>query len=109
MIVYISSQCPNCQRVMDISRRAPSLSKTLQFKDIDTLAPAERSRLQYVPTLVDTHGREYVGSKVFEFLKQFESEMELEPAPFGMHGALEFSSFDDNGGQSERNLHYSSF
>lgn len=96
MIVYHSPSCANCRRIVDIIQRIPSLSNSVALKNVDTLAPHERSGLQFVPTIVDSGGRQYVGSKAFEYLKQYENEMDLQFAPLAS-GRLAFSSLDGIG------------
>lgn len=96
ILLYFSPNCPNCQRAIGIIAKIPSLKKRVMLKNVDSLSPAERSGLQYVPTIVDDHRQQYVGTRAFEFLKQFESEVELDPAPIGM-GRLEFASLEGSG------------
>lgn len=95
MILYYSSNCPNCTRLINIMRRIPSIAPRAMMKNIDTMPPAQLAGLQYVPTLVDDNGRQHVGTAAFEFLKPFHAEMELDPAPIGK--GLEFSSLDGPG------------
>ena len=94
----------NLMRIID---RIPSIKQRVVARDIDTLSPSERSKLQYVPTIVDNSGRQYVGTQAFELLKQYEGEMELDAAPTGF-GKLEFASLNGSG-ESEYVEHYGDF
>lgn len=96
MIVYYSQNCANSQRLLSILGRIPSLQRRVQMKDVHSLSPSERAGLQYVPTIVDDQGRQHVGSKAFEFMKQFDEEMELESAPPSF-GRLAFSDLEGFG------------
>lgn len=96
IIVYYSPTCPNCTRLLHIVNKVPSLKKRVDIRSVDTMSPAERSGLQYVPTIVDDAGRQHVGTRAFEFLKEYEMEIELDPAPVGM-GRLEFASLEGFG------------
>jgi hypothetical protein len=81
---------------MNTVRRIPSLqdARIVDVEHSPTLG------IEHVPTLIDERGRTYVGGKAFEYLKQFESEMELEPMQLGT-GSLAYGSIG-NGGE----LHY---
>ena len=96
MHVYVSSLCPSCNRFLEGVQRIPTLRQQLQVLDIDRLPPDQKVGLRYVPTLVDNYGTQYIGSKAFEYLKQFDGEVELDPAPMG--AGLAFSSLDNGGG-----------
>lgn len=101
--VYVSSQCPNCARFLSTLRRIQSLSGTTRIVDIDTLDESHRNRVEYVPTFVDGQGRLYTGAKAFEYLKQFDHEIELDSAPIGGR-SLAFGTLNDGDG-----LTYSGF
>lgn len=100
--VYVSSQCPNCVRFLATLRRIPSLRNT-HVVNIDTLAPEQRNKIEFVPTFVDTRGSVHTGAKAFDYLKEFDGEVELESAPLG-GGSLAFGSLTDGEG-----LEYSGF
>jgi glutaredoxin len=69
--VYVSSQCPNCDRLVKTLRRL-KLKATLVNIDQTPV-----NGLTAVPTVVD--GRQtMVGTKAFEWLQSYESEMPLE-------------------------------
>lgn len=95
---YISNQCPNCIRFLGTLRRIPSL-RTTRIVDIDTLPADQRSQIEFVPTFVDARGTVFTGGKAFEYLKQYDAEIELESAPLG-GGSLAFGALDDGDGLS---------
>jgi len=95
MFVYISSQCPNCTRLLHGLHRVPSLRGKYRVIDIDTLAPDQRASLEFVPTVV-VQGQHFVGSKAFEYLKQYDGEVELEPMGLGT-GALAYADVGGDG------------
>jgi hypothetical protein len=93
MKVFVSPQCPNCTRIVDIVRRIPKLQSIVSVVDITTLPPDQMGNLQYVPTIVTSSGQQYVGAQAFEYLKQYEGEMEVECAPSGLGtGRLAFAT-----------------
>lgn len=70
-IVYISGQCPNCDRFLKTMRR-------LQLKV--TVINVDHTRvdgLTAVPAVVD-RGTMMTGTKAFEWLQSFESQVPLE-------------------------------
>lgn len=93
LTVYTSSNCPNCLRLLDTLQRIPSLRGSTTVVDVDAISPSEVSRvgLTAVPTLV-AHGRQHVGKAAFEYLSQFNGEMELEAVSLGV-GNLSFGDF----------------
>jgi len=90
IVVYVSSRCSNCARVLDLLKKIPSLQGA-RVVDIDR-SPVQG--IEYVPTLVDQNGRSHVGSAVLEFLKQFHGEIELESVHLNASG-LSFGSISD--------------
>jgi hypothetical protein len=95
MKLFVSMGCPNCTRLMTDMARIPSLREKVEVIDIDHVPPEYKAGLQYVPTLVDNSGQQYVGSKCFEWLAQFQTEVELDFAPMG--GSLAFSDISGSG------------
>lgn len=91
--VYTSSNCPNCIRLLETIERIPSLRGAMTNVDVDRLPPPDLSRLglSAVPTLV-AQGRQHVGKAAFEYLAQFNGEMELEAVSLGV-GNLSFGDF----------------
>jgi hypothetical protein len=106
-VVYVSSVCPNSQRFLGSLQRIPSLRDTTKIVNVDHAPPSMHPGIEFVPTLVDSSGVVFVGEKCFEFLKQFNAEMEVEPMAFGGAGALAYSSIDAEGVEYSRN--YSPF
>lgn len=92
-VAYVSQRCPNCSRFLESVRSIPSLSQSLRIVDIDQTPTAT---VQYVPTVVDERGKTLVGSKVFEWLAQFQSEVEYQPMHLSM-GSLSYGSIHDGG------------
>lgn len=95
MRAYISQGCPNSKRLVDNIVRVERLRNSMHIIDVDQLSPDQRAGLQYVPTIV-ADGRQYIGSKAFEYLKQFDAEIELEPVSLG--GRLAYASVEGDGG-----------
>lgn len=97
---YISRSCPNCTRFVEGVHRVPQLKGCLQIMDIDSLPPESKQGLQYVPTVVDSSGHMHVGTKAFEWLKQFDAEVELDAAPDlfgGSTNSLCYAELDGEG------------
>jgi hypothetical protein len=99
--VYVSSRCSNCVRLLSSIKRIPSLQGA-RIIDIDHADKRSIQQIEYVPTLVDDSGRTHVGTAAFEFIKQYQSEIEYEPMQIG--GGLSFGSIDGGG-----ELNWSSF
>ena len=93
LTIYTSSNCPNCIRLLETVERIPSLRGATRVVDVDQLPPPELARigLSAVPTLV-AQGRQHVGKAAFEYLAQFNGEMELEAVSLGV-GNLSFGDF----------------
>ena len=87
-LVY-SPQCPNCMRFLDALKRTPA-ARDVVVVDLHTLGRDELSRLAAVPALVMPDGTVVYGTKAFEWLKQFEADMELDSFVAG-RGSLAFS------------------
>ena len=81
-LVYTSQSCPNCVRFLDALQRIPSMRGT-RIVDVNDMQPQQiaASGLTAVPTLV-VRGRMYVGKEAFEYLSQFNNEIEYEPVSF---------------------------
>ncbi len=89
--VYVSSRCTNCQRFVGALRRS-QVADSARVVDVDVAGPVRG--LEYVPTVADGAGGVHAGTRAFEWLKQYESLDELDPAGFGGAG-LPFSMVDD--------------
>jgi len=92
-VAYISTRCPNCQRFLETVRSIPSLQQTLRIVDIDR---TPHPNVEFVPTVVDNKGSVMVGQKVFEWLKQYQSEVEYTPMPLSM-GSLSYADLGEGG------------
>jgi hypothetical protein len=55
--------------------------------------------VEFVPTVVEAGGNTYVGVQAFEFLKQFDHEVEMEPAM--QFGGLTFSTLGGSAASCE--------
>lgn len=93
--VLFSPQCPNCVRFIDALRRT-SMATAVNYLDVTRLDPQQLSRVQAVPAVVTAQGQTLYGTKAFEWLKQFEGDVELEGFG-GENGALAFSDVDSLG------------
>ena len=71
MIVYVSGQCPNCDRFIKTVRR---LKLKVEIVNIDN---RKVDGLSAVPTVVEGT-RVMVGTKAFEWLQSYESKLPLE-------------------------------
>ena len=76
---------------MNTIRRIPALQDT-RIVDVETSAIPPG--IELVPTLVDARGKKYVGGKAFEYLRQFDGEIQLEPMQLGT-GALAYGSIEN--------------
>ena len=89
--VYISDQCPNCNRLVKTMSLVPSLRNRVRVVDISAVDHSTLSRIQFVPTVVLSTGQSMVGTKAFEWMKEFDGEVDLLPPP---SGGLAFSDLD---------------
>ena len=106
MQIYYSENCPNCTRLLHIEKKIASLQGS-ELIDVDRTHPGHRVGIEYVPTIVDGN-RRYVGTEVFDFMKSFEQELDLEPAPEFTGNSL-YSSIDDDGAESTYVAGYGDF
>lgn len=93
-LVY-STQCTNCSRFMDALSRTPMASQ-VNLVDVVTLNPTQVARVQAVPALITPQGTTMYGTQAFEWLKQYEADVELEGFTVG-NGSLAFSEVDSRG------------
>lgn len=91
-LVY-SQQCPNCIRFIDALQRT-SVADRVVMVDVAQLTQEQLATITAVPTLVTPEGQTVHGTRAFEWLKQYEGDVELE-AFCGGGGGLAFS--DVNG------------
>lgn len=90
-LIY-SEQCPNCMRFLDALRRT-SIHPHVAAVDVHTLSKDVVAGLSAVPALVDgDSGATLYGTKAFEWLKQFEGDVQLD-AFSADHGSLAFSDW----------------
>ncbi len=105
-LVY-SEQCPNCVRFIDALRRT-KVAAEVRLVDVSTLPEAQLSNVQAVPALILAGGAVLYGTKAFEWLKQFEGDVELDTfVPGG--GGLPFSDVDSLQGYALYSENFSSF
>lgn len=78
---------------MEAVRQIPSLQQTLRVIDIDQ---TPNPGITHVPTIVDASGAVLTGAKAFDWLKQFQSEVEYQPMHLSM-GTLSYGSINDGG------------
>ena len=90
--LFVAPQCPNCARFIGALDRTPIASQ-VQRIDVSSLSPQQRAQVPAVPMLLLDSGATLVGSKAFEWLKQYEAGVELES--YMAADGLGFSSIDD--------------
>ena len=91
--VYYSQRCPNCMRFLDGLKRSVARSG-VRTVNVDE---SPSSGVQYVPTVVLTSGQMLVGTKAFEWLREHESDAELEPFSLACSRGLAYSDIDSAG------------
>ncbi len=92
-VVYVSGRCPNCNRFLDGLRRSVARA-SVQVIDVDQV-PAQG--VQYVPTVVVSSGQMLVGTKAFEWLREHDTDAELEPYSLAVTRGLAFSDINSTG------------
>ena len=105
--LLISAQCPNCVRFVDALSRT-SARTDVALVDVATLPPDQLARVSAVPALVLVNGSIMYGTKAFEWLKQYEGDVELDGFG-GENGALAFSDVSSTQGYASYSQHCSSF
>lgn len=97
VVAYISPNCPNCVRLVETMKRISSLRQRVKYIDIDSLHPQQvaASGISAVPTLV-VQGQMHVGKAAFDYLSQFNEEMEVESISLG-GGSLMYGLIDSAG------------
>lgn len=104
-LVY-SPQCPNCLRFMDALGRTTA-ARDVRLVDVSQLTDVQLQRVQAVPALVLAGGQTMYGTKAFEWLKQYEADVELES--FAANGTLAFSDVQSPQGYATYAEQFSSF
>lgn len=102
-----STQCPNCSRFIDALSRT-SAAASVAVVDVASLAPQQLARVAAVPALVLSDGSTLYGTKAFEWLKQFEGDVDLEGFE-GEAGALAFSEVTSSTSYANYTSVYSAF
>ena len=74
---YVSEHCLNCTRLISIVRSSKLASREVRIVDVDTLPASARAKLTAVPTIQTPNNTTVVGSEAFNFLKKYESDVEL--------------------------------
>ena len=92
-LVY-SQQCPNCVRFIDALQRT-SMAGQVAMVEVSQLSGEQLAGVTAVPALVTPEGQTAYGTKAFEWLKQYEADVELE-AFYGTAG-LAFSDVEGIG------------
>lgn len=104
-LVY-SEQCPNCTRFIDALSRT-SAASDVALVDVAHLTAQQLARVQAVPALVLPSGQTVYGTKAFEWLKQFEADVELDG--FAGNGSLPFSDVTSMQGYATYAQSFSAF
>lgn len=94
-LVY-SQQCPNCVRFIDALQRT-SMAGRVVMVEVAQLAREQLSAVSAVPALVTPEGQTLYGTKAFEWLKQYEADVELEAFYGGAGAGLAFSDVEGIG------------
>jgi hypothetical protein len=102
-----SAQCPNCSRFIDALSRT-SAAAEVAVVDVATLHPSQLARVSAVPALVLAGGRTVYGTQAFEWLKQYEADVDLDGFE-GENGALAFSDVSSAQGYVNYAQSYSAF
>ena len=104
--LIFSAQCPNCTRFIEALARTP-IARDVAMMDVATLSRDQLSGLVAVPSLV-TDGQTLCGTKAFEWLKQFEAEVEVDGFSVGS-GSLAFSDVSNAQGYATYADDFSTF
>lgn len=105
---FVSQHCPNCRRFVDAVHTSPKATKEVRLVDVDTISPADRSRLSVVPTVVTASGKQLLGSEAFTFLKAYESDSQLGAYEIGS-GELVFSDYEKDDGMPQTTGFFDTF
>lgn len=101
-----STQCPNCVRFIDALKRT-SAATNVSLVDVATLSSSQLASVQAVPAMVLADGQTMYGTKAFEWLKQFEGDVELDG--FAGNGSLPFSDVASHQGYATYAQRFSAF
>lgn len=92
--VYYSPRCPNCARFLDGLQRSSAARQAAVLVNVD-LTPTRG--VEFVPAVVTVSGQALVGTKAFEWLREFASDAALEPYPLAGQRGLAFSDLASAG------------
>lgn len=95
-LVY-SEQCPNCVRFIDALQRT-SMAGRVTMLEVSRLGREQLAAVAAVPALVTAEGQTLYGTKAFEWLKQYEADVELEGYGGGVSGSAPGLAFSEVGG-----------
>ena len=105
-VLLYGAQCPNCLRFIDALQRT-SAAASVSLVDVARLTADQLSGVQAVPALVLADGPTLYGTKAFEWLKQYEGDVQLEG--FSGNGTLPFSEVDSVQGYATYAESFSAF
>ena len=105
---YISHDCPSCRRFVESVRACRSAAKAIQIVDVSALNSAELARLEVVPTVQTSTGQVLTGAKAFDFLKQYDTDRELEVYDVNAAGLI-YSDFERDDGRLQRTTLWTPF
>ena len=103
-LIY-APQCPNCTRFLGALKRTP-IFPYVNIVDVNSLSRDQLAHVSAVPTLITENGS-LVGTQAFQWLKQFEQD--LEPECFNGGTGLAFSHVEDNMAPAQFSTSYSTF
>jgi hypothetical protein len=86
----------------------PSLSQNIQMIDIDK-HPEYAKYISAVPSLQLSDGQVLIGSKAFDFIKQYDCEVELQTFSFAGSTGLPYSDVETDGNSWDFPRAYSEF
>lgn len=92
-LIY-APQCPNCMRFIGALERTPVRNNVSKL-DVNSLSAEQQKHVSAVPMLILNTGTVLVGTKAFDWLKQYEGQVELDSYTPG-RGGLPFSDFHDD-------------
>lgn len=95
-VLLYGSQCPNCSRFIEALRRT-SAAAQVRLVDVADVAPDRLVGVTAVPALILSDGSTLYGTKAFEWLKQFEADMQIDGFAGAAGGMLAFSDLTEEG------------
>ena len=104
-LVY-AAQCPNCMRFIGALDRTPMKDAVAKI-DVNSLTPDQCRHVSAVPMLVLDTGGTLVGTQAFEWLKQYERDVDVES--FSTGRGLPFSDIESDQAFASFAMPYSQF